>query len=292
VEILTSRISHPNLRIYQRPKGLYQAWNFGIAQVQSTYTYVSTVGDSITPYGIDHLLDVADSLRADVVISKPDFINEQGSPINSIYFPIDKIISMLQITEPRKIGTLTSLLLQLVIIPGAILGSSASNLYRTEIFQKYPFPTEFGTSGDGAWGIANVFHYALAVTPERFTIFREHEKSYEKKDYAVSDLNKKLLDLMKNTVEEERRQNPEFNSQYQVLQLGKMFSLIEKWLETQRHLEVERSRSYPWSLNPKAWLLRAARKRYQKELHDVFLAVLGQECEVPIDIGELSFNTK
>ena len=290
LEILTSRIAHPNLQIYQRPKGLYQAWNFGIAQVKSKYTYVSTVGDSITPYGIDHLLNVAESLSADVVISKPDFINEAGVPIKGPFFPVDKIISMLRITEPSKVGTLTCLLFQILTIPGAILGSSASNLYRTDVFQKNPFPTEFGTTGDGAWGIANVFRYALAVTPERFTIFREHEKAYEKKDYAVSELNDKLLDLMKLTVENERRENPAFRARYEECGIKEMLSLVTRWLGIQRNLEIARSQPLPWSLNPKAWMLRSQRSRCQKRLHDLINSIFQSEGHCDIGVKDVYFN--
>lgn len=290
LEILTSRVSHPNLRIYQRPRGLYQAWNFGIAQVKSKYTYVSTVGDSISPYGIDHLLNVADSLNADVIISKPDFINEEGVPIKGPFFPVDKIISMLRITEPTRVGTLTCLLFQILTIPGAILGSSASNLYRTDVFQKNPFPTEFGTTGDGAWGIANVFRYALAVSPERFTIFREHEKAYQKKDYEVSELNEKLLELMKLTVENEWRDNPEFNVQYTECGIGEMLTLVSRWLGIQRNLEIARSRALPWSLNPKAWMLRSQRSRCQKRLHDLINTVFQREGHCNIGVKDVYFN--
>jgi hypothetical protein len=290
LDILKRRVSHPNLQIHQRPKGLYQAWNFGISQVKSKYTYVSTVGDSITPYGIDHLLNVAESLSADVVISKPDFINEAGVPIKGPFFPVDKIISMLRITEPSKVGTLTCLLFQILTIPGAILGSSASNLYRTDVFQKNPFPTEFGTTGDGAWGIKNVFRYALAVTPERFTIFREHEKAYQKKDYAVSELNDKLLDLMKMTVENECTDNPAFRSRYEELGINEMLSLVTRWLGIQRNLEIARSQALPWSLNPKAWILRSQRSRCQKRLHDLINTVFQSEGHCDIGVKDVYFN--
>jgi cellulose synthase/poly-beta-1,6-N-acetylglucosamine synthase-like glycosyltransferase len=290
LEILSKRISHPNVQIHQRPKGLYQAWNFGISQVRSKYTYVSTVGDSITPYGVDHLLDVAESLNADVVISKPDFINEAGIPIKGPFFPVDKIISMLRITEPARVGTLTCLLFQILTIPGAILGSSASNLYRTDLFQKHPFPTQFGTTGDGAWGIANVFHYALAVTPERFTIFREHEKAYQKKDYAVSDLNEKLLDLMKLTVKNELKENPSFRSRYEECGIDEMLTLVTNWLGIQRNLEIVRNQALPWSLNPRAWILRSQRSRCQKRLHDLINTVFQSEGHCNIGVKDIYFN--
>ncbi len=40
------------LRFFSRPRGLYQAWNYGIDQVRAPYTYISTVGDTISREGI------------------------------------------------------------------------------------------------------------------------------------------------------------------------------------------------------------------------------------------------
>jgi len=36
-------------------------------------------------------------------------------------------------------------------LPHGLLGSSASNHYRTAFLQKHPFPTDFGHCGDTAW---------------------------------------------------------------------------------------------------------------------------------------------
>ena len=66
---------------------------------------------------------------------------------------------------------------------GAILGSSASNLYRTQCLKERPFPTDFGTSGDGGWGILNAFDVKIAVTPRCFSTFRHHQKAYALSDY-------------------------------------------------------------------------------------------------------------
>ena len=48
-------------------------------------------------------------------------------------------------------------LFTLLNVSGAILGSSSSNLYRTDCLKRHPFPTDFGTSGDAASGPCGVF---------------------------------------------------------------------------------------------------------------------------------------
>src|SRR5258705_10933855 len=58
IDLLREGLKHPGLRILQHPRGLYQSWNFGINQITSKYTYVSTVGDSISRAGLEHLYAV------------------------------------------------------------------------------------------------------------------------------------------------------------------------------------------------------------------------------------------
>src|SRR5262245_61645413 len=77
-EFLRANLRHPAIRFFTRPRGLYQAWNFGIAQLRSEFAYISTAGDTITRAGIIHLAEAAQRLGADVVISPPRFVAEAG----------------------------------------------------------------------------------------------------------------------------------------------------------------------------------------------------------------------
>lgn len=290
VEMIRERLSHPGLTIHQRPRGLYQAWNYGISQIQSKYTYVSTVGDSITPQGILHLLEVAESRAADVVVSRPDFITEDGLPMKGPTWPVDKIIGILSLGEPTHVGDVTCLLFQLLTIPDAILGSSASNLYKTDLMKALPFPTEYGTVGDGAWGIANLFEYRLAVTPERFSDFRHHEKSYSKDAYAVSNLNRKLHALLERTVSDRAAVDPEFREKHCVYRVEEMLGLVSAWFEKQFALERKRNDWLPWILNPSAWVLRLQRDGIRRRLHLLINNALRSECGKSIDLKEIRFN--
>ena len=290
VEMIEKRLFHPGLTIHQRPRGLYQAWNYGIAEVKSKYTYVSTVGDSINSYGIGHLLNVAEMLAADVVISRPDFITEEGMPMKGPIWPVEKIINILGVTEPSQIGTMTCLLFQLLTIPDAILGSSASNLYKTDILKANPFPAEYGTVGDGAWGIANVFKYRLAVTPEKFTDFRHHEKSYSRDSYAVSNLNKNLFKLMEQTILDYSKENPEFLEKYKPYKINTALTLILAWFAKQYELEKKRMQGIPWFLNPSAWALRLTRDEIRRELHLIINTAIQSECGRNITLENIRIN--
>jgi glycosyltransferase involved in cell wall biosynthesis len=269
VEVLTNRIAHPNLQVHQRPRGLYQAWNSGIAQVESKYTYVSTVGDSITATGIGHLLKVAETYAADVVVSSPKFINEDGSrPKNPPTFPIENLLIKLRIDKTIILRSMECFDFIVSSFPNAILGSSASNLYRTEVLKECPFPTSYGTAGDGAWGIAHGMNHRIAITPGIFSTFRIHEKSYSKKDYFVDDLNKRLLSLLKQVVKHWITGNYDKISQAEEKVMREVLDLLESSLISQRNLESSRRQLWPWALNPRAWNERLKRTRIRNKIQE------------------------
>jgi glycosyltransferase involved in cell wall biosynthesis len=267
LEILTSRISHANLRIHQRPRGLYQAWNYGIEQIQSKYTYISTVGDSITAAGIDQLLKVADMHGADVVLSSPEFINEDGSrSLAPPSFPIENLLKKRGTREPRLLQSMECFELIVSNFPNAILGSSASNLYRTEALKKSPFPTSYGTSGDGAWGMAHGLKHRIAVTPGRFSIFRVHEKSYSKAEYAVDDLPNQLADLFEQGCREWISVNGGLVSKEEPIIIEGVLEQLRKSFLVQKELEAIRRQSWPWIFNPRAWKARARRAKIRQRI--------------------------
>jgi len=82
----------------------------------------------------------------------------------------------------------------LAYLPFAILGSSASNLYRTATLRRLAFPTEYGRNGDGAWGILHALEVRLAMVPERVSFFRRHRRSYGASEYVAPDGDARMLE--------------------------------------------------------------------------------------------------
>lgn len=275
IDIITNRISHPNLQIHQRPRGLYQAWNYGIQQVQSKYTYISTVGDSITAHGIDRLLTVAEMHDSDVVVSSPEFIGEGGErPPNPPRFPIENLLNRLEISQPRQLSSMECFDFIVSSFPNAILGSSASNLYRTEVLKKHPFPTSYGTAGDGAWGMAYGLNHRIAITPERFSTFRVHQKAYSKSDYAVNDLLNQFVDLFEQGCSEWISSNGKSVSQEVSSMMKEVLVQLRKSFNMQKELEATRRQSWPWQLNPRAWNARGQRAKIRRRIETLTNALL------------------
>ena len=173
VEFLQSELRHPNVRFLSHPPGLYQSWNFGIRHLNTEFAYISTAGDAITREGIQSLVSAAQSLQCDVVISKPEILNLEGQQADLVW-PIDDIISSLRVSSPRKLSRVEALVFAWVHGTDALTGSCASDLFRSESLKRFPFPTEFGGAGDGAWGVMHAAQVAWAVVPGRVSRFVRH----------------------------------------------------------------------------------------------------------------------
>ena len=195
-DYLRQRLRHPHLSFFQHPPGLYQSWNFGIRQLGTKYACIATAGDTITREGMSHLLEHAESLDAAVLISKPVFMADQTKPGADIRWPIDDLIETLAVTRPRTVSWLEVLLFTAVHLDGTLLGSSASNLYRTDALQKFPFPADFGKAGDAAWAARHFADVKWAVTPEKFSTFLCHPDwtaAVERQNFKVSTRLDKVL---------------------------------------------------------------------------------------------------
>src|SRR5438105_1528147 len=274
IELLRAELRHPRLKFLEHPPGLYQSWNYGICNVQAEYCYISTVGESITAAGLQHLAETLTSFKADVVISRPNFIDLSGRPMKSPRWPIEDIISSLRMECPRLLSGAALFLFSLVHYRNAILGSSASNLFRTSCLRQFPFPVEFGTVGDGAWELQHCLKIQLAVTPQVFSTFREHPKSYSSAEYKVDELASKLLRLISRTYAEEISGNLEFAKSAHQLQIDQLLKVLEQQLEYQQQLEHSRHAGYPWIFSPSAWNARRGRNACARKTARLKIAAL------------------
>ena len=166
LEVAREVLTRFRVKFLHNPPGLYQSWNAGIAAASAPWCYISTVEDPITPEGLHHLLEIANKYGSDVVVSPPEMRSEDGSA------PVAKKMPSNFLAEAFRSSGLTSRLLERSesiallcgLFPHGLLGSSASNLYRTSFLQSHPFPTDVGHCGDTAWGAKVAPHARLAIT--------------------------------------------------------------------------------------------------------------------------------
>jgi glycosyltransferase involved in cell wall biosynthesis len=276
VDLLRAGLSHPRVRFLTHPPGLYESWNFGIQNTVAKYIYIATVGDSITRNGLEQLFQVAEQFQGDVVISKPSFISDSGTLLPDDRWPIDVIIDRLKIDRPRLLTTAEQFLFAVTNPWGAILGSSASDLYRADCLKARPFPVEFGTAGDGGWGIKNIFDIRIAVTPARFSNFRHHEKAYPLAEYPMDSMTGKLFRLAQTVVAQQRAINPALPPILEIVRWPELEKALEIVPVQQARLEEFRDKPLPWFLNPAAWRVRSRRNRAENKINSIITAVLSR----------------
>ena len=264
VELLREKLAGYNARFLCHPPGIYQSWNFGFQQLKTRYTYVSTVGDAITRAGLVHLVDVAQQFDCDVAISPPDFVDELGRPARGNAWPVHRLVSHLQLSRPTSLEGVLPFLLALTYFPFAILGSSASNVYRTEMVQENPFPTDFGWNGDGAWGLINALKFRFGITPQRVSFFRKHRRFYPSAEYQAADADRRMMAAAFAAFQRALVERPELRAAAEGVNVPRFLQSVRAALHWRAELTRLRLSGWPWIFNPRAWDARARRITEQR----------------------------
>jgi len=225
------------------PPGLYQSWNAGITAATSPWCYISTVEDPISLEGLSHLLDIASLHDSDVVISPPEMMNHDGTAPVEEKMPSNRLADAFTNCDhkERVLNRFESMVFCIGFLPSTLLGSSASNLYKSSFMKGYPFPSGFGSAGDSAWA-AHVAGFAkIAFTPQKVarfykqTVFKPMSRAEQLKrqiaffDHAAKGLESSELDPTEQ-------------------------GIISGWLSNQRFHSLE------------LWQLLVNHERYQRDL--------------------------
>ena len=169
LELLLERWRHRHPKVFQRDKGLYEAWNFAVRQARGDQIYFATVGDVIEPGGVAYLAEVLDGLAADFVLSPPR-MSFQSKP-DSHQWPIHLFLEAADLKEPRLLGEWERFVLSSLYQLEGILGSSAANLYRRRTLLNAPFPEDVGHAGDTLWGMTRSRGMRIGVAPRQISTF-------------------------------------------------------------------------------------------------------------------------
>ena len=261
VAYLQENLRHPHLSFVEHPPGLYASWNFSIRQLRSEYCYISTVGDAILRTGVEHLVAVASRLNADVVVSRPHFEDESGQACLGPAWPMEAVIARLKLSEPMCLPPAVVLAAALTETDGALTGSCASDLFRTAVLQKNPFPLDFGVAGDAAWSLQNAARVNWALTPKRVTTFRIHPPTASVNELETSDKAKRLEALIKTAVSEWLESNNGEGSGDEREDVRRLLALSMEYAESRRRHRELRGKKSSWIPNPTAWRERSKRNR-------------------------------
>lgn len=261
LEFLREHLKHPNVRFLQHPRGLYQSWNFGISQTKGDWVYISTAGDTVTRGLMEALLQTGENLGVDVVISAPHYIDPDGV-VTDTDLPSRRLYRSLGLKEETvRLDGLAGFYYSIDSAPfGALLGSSASNVYRGPHLRAHPFPTGYGTIGDVAWSVQYGFETTFGFIARCDSYFRLHPKAYSAAEYALDMRAIKLFDLAEKTLKELETKNPALAEKARELELPEICARFRRRAHATEMLNACRVGKMFWTLNPRAWKLRRERK--------------------------------
>jgi len=266
LNLLKRELPEKKARFLTHPPGLYESWNYGIRQMTTKYCYISTVGDTIQRDWLAQLQAIAESLQADVVISKPKFLMANGQPAKDLQLPIDDIIGTLKLNAPTALMPLQVLVFAIAHADACLLGSSASNLYRTAILQQHPFPTDYGLGGDAKWGVLHACDARWAVLTECVTTFLLHQVQHDHVALSAWDTVQSASDLAHTAI---KRLIDDGRVTKKVLMESGALAVLDafvKYDQDRCRLNQLRRGQWPWFTNPTALLLRCRRNSQRQRL--------------------------
>ena len=229
-------------QILEVPRGLYQAWNAGIALASGDFIYISTIGDTITPEGLDALSLCIRKNEADVVFSPPVISPPTRANLkHSRHWPVFRFANLLSRFGGFCIPKEKAALIQILSGASGLLGSCASCLFRASFLLSRPFATDHYHYGDTVWSYQNLPETTLAFYPDTVARFTIH-------DSAISRIvdKKKIYGLMNQLA---KALPPE------------RWSLVRSLTLSMERIDAIRDPhpKYGWWINPSAWICRLNR---------------------------------
>jgi len=236
-------------QILEVPRGLYQAWNAGIARAAGDFIYIFTIGDTITPQGLNALSHCLQKAEADVVFSPPVISPATGTNLKrSKHWPVFRFARILNQYAGGRLPKEKVILMQILSGASGLLGSCASCLFRASFLKARPFSVAYHHYGDTAWTYQNLAKAILAFHPDPVAKFIIHDaETYRKVD------KKQLYSLMNGAaVHLPEKQHT------QVTILTRSLAEID-------HIRDPHPR-YGWWISPAAWKFRLTRESSKNHL--------------------------
>ncbi|MGB5177298.1 MAG: glycosyltransferase family A protein [Gammaproteobacteria bacterium] len=256
-EYLRQRLAGKNIRHLSHPPGLYESWNFGLGQIQSEWAYIATVGDSMPEASIEGLVAVGQASSSDLVISPPTLVSVTGKPLGK-QWPIHKYIQWKAADRPGLMSGFEVFLWNTLSVPGSLIGSSASNIYRTEYIQAHPFPEGFRHACDTAWALRNSFAARWAVAPGLHSDFMVHPSTPRSPEPVRRQSHERLHELAQDVFESVSIGSYPEKALYADLLKDYWDASLCALIANRNYLAI-RKRRYPWFLSAAAWRERSGR---------------------------------
>lgn len=280
IKFVREKLRNPRLRILPHTGTACEAWNFGIAQLGSDFTYLSKVGDTITREGMNELLTTAQKFACDIAITPSVRTSVPRAESKGYPCPLETILEDVGAAKPihirrcRMMDYAAHFALNGGLQPA--LGNIVGNLFRTEMLQAMPFPNDSGLSGETMWRLRNLLATSVVITPIRCTEDYFHRDECDRGDLADAELQSSQIRRTINQAIEEALIQTSASDRDDLLRLRELIEtrirandLRRLHLALSARLDALRSGlSFPALsiLDPRSWGVRWKRGRLKKQL--------------------------
>lgn len=253
------------------PAGLYSAWNRGIQEVQTEFTYISTVGELITPEGLQHMRTILSTLQADLCFSPPRIYPCNKKTIAATrHWPVFQHSKLLSALSGTILPISLAVPLQILSGHSCLLGSWSSVLFRTEYLRENPFPIDYFHYGDTAWFYNNLCQLKIAFLSNAFSTFHVHD--FSSRPVSMAHLQTFVESLA---------------TDYQkIYPSSSLPSLALNLISARRALDrLRKPHPYgPWWMSWHAWLWRFKRTLFTKQIYQ-HIVKYRRESHAPAALG-------
>jgi glycosyltransferase involved in cell wall biosynthesis len=264
VDFLKQNLPEKTTRYFSVPPGLYKAWNTAIKEATASFVYVATSGDRMDLNNFRKLYSAARELNTDVIVSAPKFVDEDNASLKHKW-PIHRYLENTPLDEPKILPVLHVAAYNVLLFPTTLIGSSASNMYKTSFLKDYLFPTDCVAQGDSVWAAMHCLDAKWGIHPTCVSDFVIHESTSNNNSNPRRDLKNHQLKKISDFLKENEQYSVDESTREKVLGY---LNYTRKTYEIRSQLNVIRKKR-AWFLNPLAWYLRMKyrkRKRFVKEI--------------------------
>ncbi len=161
---------------YQVPKGLYQAWNFGISKARGTYVYIATADDTMKPDCLERMVNALEAHPGcDICDSMLELLDSDGREVGES--SVNFVAHYWHFDFPRNQAHVRKRPHDFFLHLGGktVYTSITQILIRKSLFEKTgPFQTCFGRSADFQWGMLAALHADVVYLPMKLASWRLH----------------------------------------------------------------------------------------------------------------------
>ena len=274
IELLRSGLYHRRAEFHQRAFGLASAINFGVTQLQSDFIYIARPGNVITRDGITHLVDTAQHLGCDVLLSPPreDSIQDEAAgrePLPPrVRWPVEQLLAAAPIVRPRVLRRTSAFHLALANALGgrfqSLLGGISSVLFRADALRARPFDEGCGSISDALWILQHGLEISVGVTPQACASFHAEPEELSKRERAELRQSKAQAPALAEAAIGAALRATEASDREDLEGVRRYFEETCALLEARGSLSRFRQRDILWFLRPAAWRARTALKQHQR----------------------------